>query len=163
MTHVMVSAEDRVRRVADELAIRNVIALLARRADEGTLDEYGELLTPDTCWELPGARIRKGRAAILAGGAGRWAAAVAGPGTRTRHLVGTVSVVVDGDWAEARSYWQFYAATDSIPTLQVDGRLRGPVPADRGRLAAALPPDHPRLTAGQNRVQSRVTSAREPA
>jgi len=113
-----------VRRVADELAIRNVIALLARYADQGTLEDYGELFTPDACWELPGARIRKGRADIVAGGAERRAAGVAGPDTRTRHLVSTVSVVVEGDRADAESYWQFYSATDSVPCLQSMGHYR---------------------------------------
>ncbi|HWG23304.1 nuclear transport factor 2 family protein [Actinospica sp.] len=118
------SLEDRVRRVADELAIRNVIALLARYADEGTLEDYGALFALDACWELPGARIRKGRADIVAGGAERRAAGVAGPDTHTRHLVSTVSVALDGDRAQAESYWQFYATTDSVPCLQSMGYYR---------------------------------------
>lgn len=113
-----------MRQVADELAIRNVVVLLARYADEGTLEAYGELFTPDACWEMPGGLIRKGREEIVAGGAERRAAAVAGPGTHTRHLVGTVSVALDGDRAEVESYWQFFAATDSIPSLHSMGHYR---------------------------------------
>lgn len=124
IVYMIYSSEGRAQRVADELAVRNVIALLARYADEGTLEAYGALFTPDACWEMPGGRIRKGREDIVAGGAERRAAHVAGPGTHTRHLVGTVSVELDGDRAEAASYWQFYAATDSIPRVQSMGRYR---------------------------------------
>lgn len=118
------SDEDSARRLADELAIRNLLALVARYADDGPLEAYGALFTPDARWELPGARVRVGRADIVAGGFERRAAGEAGPGTHTRHLVSTVSVTVDGDLAQAESYWQFYADTATSPALRLMGHYR---------------------------------------
>src|SRR5437879_388314 len=109
------SAEESARRVADELAIRNVVALIARHADDGPLEAYGALFTPDARWAMPGVRVREGRDDIVAAGAERRAAGTAGPGSRTRHLVSTVSVAVDGDEAVSESYWQFYVSTDTSP------------------------------------------------
>lgn len=118
------SVGESARRVADELAIRDVVALVARYADDGPLEAYGALFTPDARWEMPGVRVRAGREDIVAAGAERRAAGVAGPGSRTRHLVSTVSVAVDGDSAVAEAYWQFYVTTDTAPTLQSMGHYR---------------------------------------
>lgn len=114
------------RRAVDELAIRNVVALAARYADDGTLADYGALFTSDARWEMTGVPVRDGRQAIVAAGAERRAAGIAGPGSKTRHLVSTVSVdvAVDGDHAVAESYWQFYVATDATPALQSMGHYR---------------------------------------
>ena len=118
------SVEESARRIADELAIRNVIALIARYADDGPLEAYGALFAPDARWELPGVSVRSGRADIVAAGAERRAARIAGPGTNTRHVVSTISVAIDGDSAVAEAYWQFYVTTDTAPTLQSMGHYR---------------------------------------
>ena len=104
-------------RVRAELEIRNLIARVAQVADHGPLDEYGPLFTHDGAWEFPGGP-RYGRADILEGARQRRRDGVTGPGSRTRHLISTVSVVVeDGGRATADSYWQFWRETDSAPTL----------------------------------------------
>ena len=118
------SVEEGARGIADELAIRNVVALAARDADDGALEAYGALFTADARWEMPGVAVREGREAIVAAGAERRAAGIAGPGSKTRHLVSTISVDVNGDHAVAEAYWQFYVTTDTAPTLQSMGHYR---------------------------------------
>jgi uncharacterized protein (TIGR02246 family) len=107
--------------ITDETAISNVIARVAQLADDGDLADYVACFTPDAVWDMPGAP-RHGRAQILAGGQERRAAGGAGPGTSTRHVVGTIVVTVEGDTARASSYWQFYTTTRESPALQVMGR-----------------------------------------
>jgi uncharacterized protein (TIGR02246 family) len=113
-----------LRRVADELAIRNVLALIAQESDDGPLASYGALFTEDAGWEMPGAQTRRGRAEIVAAGVERREAGVTGPGSHSRHLVTTVSVAVDGDQAVAQSYWQFYTDTHTGPVLRSMGKYR---------------------------------------
>lgn len=105
--------------------IRNVVALLALRADRGDLEEYVDLYTPDADWELPGAP-RHGHADIRAGAAERRRTATAGPGSHTRHVVTTVAVAVDpgGTEAVAESVWLFYVDTAGTPRVQSMGSYR---------------------------------------
>lgn len=104
-------------RLADELAVRNVVARLAQLADHGDLDDYVQLFTTDASWEFPGGP-RRGRADIRAGAEDRRASGVTGPGSATRHVITTLAVdVVDGTTAEADSYWLFVRETTSSPTI----------------------------------------------
>jgi uncharacterized protein (TIGR02246 family) len=104
----------------DELAVRNVIALVAQRADGGDVDAYVELFTPNASWEMPGAP-RKGHADIRDGSLARRAAGETGPGSHTRHVVTTIAVTVDGDEAEADSVWLFYVDTTTEPRVRLMG------------------------------------------
>jgi 3-phenylpropionate/cinnamic acid dioxygenase small subunit len=105
-------------RVADELAIRNIVARLAQLADMGDLDDYLKLWTEDASWEMPGAPARKGHADILQGAKERRANGMQGPGTSTRHVVTTLSVQLDGaDAATADSYFLYVADTTTSPRL----------------------------------------------
>jgi ketosteroid isomerase-like protein len=114
-----------LRRLQDELAIRNLLALVAQHSDDGPLDAYGDLYTPDARWEMPAIPVVcQGRAEIVADSAGLRAAGVAGPGSQSRHVVSTTSVTIDGDLAVAESYWQFYVHTDTNPTLRSMGKYR---------------------------------------
>ncbi|MBU6216626.1 MAG: nuclear transport factor 2 family protein [Acidobacteria bacterium] len=103
-----------VRGVQDELAIRDLVARLARHADADDVDGYVALFTHDASWEMPGAE-RRGHDDIRAGAVERRAAGVVGPGTHTRHVVGTVTVDLDGDRARAASTWQFWVDTATAP------------------------------------------------
>jgi uncharacterized protein (TIGR02246 family) len=106
---------------ADELEIRNVIARLALLADMGDLDEYASLFTEDAEWNMPGGP-KNGRADIHAGAVDRRAAGGVGPGTNTRHVVGTVAVkAVDDDTATAEAYFQFYVDSATAPALRLFG------------------------------------------
>lgn len=113
--------QETIRRLADELEIRNVVARLAQLADMGDLDEYVGLFTDDASWEMPGAP-RHGRADILAGATERRSSGTTGPGSNTRHLITTLGVRVDGsDEAGADSYWQFVGDTTAVPTVRLMG------------------------------------------
>jgi 3-phenylpropionate/cinnamic acid dioxygenase small subunit len=104
----------------DELAVRNLIALVAQRADGGDVDAYVDLFTPDARWEMPGAP-RTGHDDIRAGSLARRAAGETGPGSHTRHLVTTVAVTLAGDRAEADSCWLFYVDTATEPRVRLMG------------------------------------------
>jgi uncharacterized protein (TIGR02246 family) len=115
------SSADAVSRVADELAIRNVIASMAIGADTGGIDDYVNLFTEDAEWLMPGGE-RRGRADIRAGVVERRRDGVTGPGTNTRHMVGSIDVHVDGsDTATARSYYVFIRDTKGTPTIATLG------------------------------------------
>jgi len=110
-----------VRRLCDELEIRNALARIAHLSDTGGLDEYGARFAEDARWEMPGEPAKCGRAEIQAAGAARRARGSTGPGSRSRHVIGTVAVSVDGDSAVAQSIWQFYTDTATAPALRVMG------------------------------------------
>jgi 3-phenylpropionate/cinnamic acid dioxygenase small subunit len=118
-----------VARVADELAIRNVLAAVAQFADGGTVDEYVGRFTDDAVWQMPAnptiglaESVRRGAADIRAGVEERRAAGVQGPGTHTRHVVGTVRVEHDGgDTATAYSYFTFWTGTATAPVARTVG------------------------------------------
>jgi uncharacterized protein (TIGR02246 family) len=113
-----------LRRVADELDIRSIVARLAQLADDGDLDEYVDLFTDDAHWAMPGAP-RTGKADIRAGAEARRATGEAGPGSNSRHMITTVAVTADGsDTAVADSYWLFYVDTATAPTLKLCGTYR---------------------------------------
>jgi 3-phenylpropionate/cinnamic acid dioxygenase small subunit len=112
------------RRVRDELDIRNVLSRIAHYSDMGGLDDYGGQFTEDARWEMPGLPAKCGRAEIQAAGAARRAEGVTGPGSHTRHVVGTIAVAIDGDSAVATSYWQFYVNTATVPVLRSMGHYR---------------------------------------
>jgi uncharacterized protein (TIGR02246 family) len=119
-------------RVAAELEVRNLVARVAQVADHGSLDEYAGLFTEDAAWELPGGP-RRGRADIVDGARQRRHDGVTGPGSRTRHLITTVAVVVGQDGsATADSYWQFWRETDAAPTLFNMGHYHDTLRLDGG-------------------------------
>jgi 3-phenylpropionate/cinnamic acid dioxygenase small subunit len=112
-------------RVAAELEIRNVLARLAQLADTGDTDEYVRLLTDEIVWVMPPnpaiglpASERRGHDEIAAGQRDRMAAGHQGPGSNTRHTIGTISVEFDSDEAAtARSYFMFWTSTTTAPTV----------------------------------------------
>src|SRR5262245_65292186 len=85
-------------RLADELAIRNLVARLAHLADESgpeDLSEYISLFTDDASWGPPGQE-HKGRSEILQGARERRLNGQQGPGTDTRHIVTTQATRFEG-------------------------------------------------------------------
>jgi uncharacterized protein (TIGR02246 family) len=102
--------------VADELAVRNLIAALSRTADGDDVEAYVELFAPDATWELPGA-VRRGRDDVRAGSLERRAAGEVGAGTASRHVTTTSVVSVDGDRATAESTWMFLVDTTTTPRV----------------------------------------------
>ena len=106
--------------VADELEVRNLIARLSLNADTGDEIEYMSSFAADALWNIPGAPVR-GHEQIREGLIARRAQGIAGPGTATRHMVSTIAIVVDGDTATSRSYFQFFSETTTTPTLRAVG------------------------------------------
>jgi uncharacterized protein (TIGR02246 family) len=105
----------------DDAAIRNLIAHIAHTADTGDVDAYVRCFTADARWELPGGP-RRGHTDIRAGSQARRDSGEIGPGSGTRHLVGTIAVDVDGNGARARSYFQFFVQTTTTPQLRLVGQ-----------------------------------------
>lgn len=105
----------------DELAIRNLIARIAQLADTGSADDYTRCFTPDARWDMPGSPQR-GRSDIQRGSQARRDAGAIGPGSATRHMVGTIVVDIDGDAARAKSYFQFFDQTTTTPRLRLVGQ-----------------------------------------
>lgn len=105
----------------DDAAIRNLIARIAHTADSGDVDAYVRCFTAEARWDLPGGS-RRGHADIRAGSQARKDAGEIGPGSGTRHLVGTTAVDVDGDGARATSYFQFFVQTTTTPLLRLVGQ-----------------------------------------
>lgn len=127
----------------DDLAIRSLIARVAQLADTGGVDEYTRCFTGDARWDMPGD-ARRGRADIRTASQARRDAGQTGPGSATRHLVGTIAVEVDGDAARATSYFQFFTQTATTPQL----RLIGQYDDEFVRIGARWLLDHRRITLG---------------
>ena len=108
--------------LADELAVRNVLARVAQLADSGDLDEYLTLFTEDASWAMPGVEPRVGHADIRSGAEQRRASKLQGPGAHSRHVLTTTAVRLDGDQATARSYWMFLTNTAEQPTISLTGQ-----------------------------------------
>jgi len=118
-----------LRRVVDELEIRNTLARLAQVADMAStdeLDQYLALWTEDGTWVLlPGplypAEERKGHADLRAAATERRQAGRQGPGANSRHVISTDVIDFETpDRATARSYFQIYR-----DTLTTSPRLGG--------------------------------------
>jgi 3-phenylpropionate/cinnamic acid dioxygenase small subunit len=106
----------------DDRQVRNLIARLAHLADYGDLDEYLSLYTDDAVWEWGEVR-NEGPAAIRADRMHRRGTGGQGPATRTRHVVTTMWIDVDGsDVATAHSYWVYVQQADTSPVLASTGR-----------------------------------------
>jgi hypothetical protein len=130
--------------VRDELAIRNLIARLARLADTCPIEDlerdYLPLFTSDAVWEIPGDR-RTGQAAILEGAQDRRRSGAQGPGAGSRHLVSTIEVHADGsDTATADSYLVVVGDTTTTPTVRMTAQYRDTFRRDGGtwRMAERL-------------------------
>jgi 3-phenylpropionate/cinnamic acid dioxygenase small subunit len=117
-----------LRRVIDELEIRNILARLAHMADTASIDEldqYLALWTEDGTWAvLSGTSLapqeQRGHAELRAAAKQRREAGVQGPGTNSRHIVSTNVVEFDSQArARARSYFHVFRETGSeqpVPT-----------------------------------------------
>lgn len=121
------SANGELRRLADELEIRNVVARLAHLADTSGPDDLGEyidLFTSDATWEMPASQHR-GRVEILEGARERRRSGQQGPGTNSRHVITTQAVRFEGtDSATSDAYFLFVAETTGTPVIRLVGHYR---------------------------------------
>ena len=116
--------DEQLRRVADELEIRDVLARLAQGADDGDLKDYVQLFTEDGTWQGPDGGVHRGRADLLAGAQARRASGIQGPGANTFHVVSNTVIDLDGDTATGKSYYQYYGNTDGTPEIRRTGVYR---------------------------------------
>jgi len=122
--------DDLIRRVADELEIRNAIAKLSLLTDHhDDLDAYAEIFAEDVRWEVrlnlkPSTpTVVHGREAMRAASAQRRREG-AGPGSHRCHVVPMTAVTLHGDEAEAESIMTFYANADTKPEVVSMGIYR---------------------------------------
>ncbi|MBX6388632.1 MAG: nuclear transport factor 2 family protein [Frankia sp.] len=106
----------------DDIAIRNLLARVARMSDTGTVDEYVELFTDDAVLAVTGAPTRQGSAQMRAGTLALREAGATGPGSGTMHVLGTSEIAVDGDKAAAHTPFTFYRTVDGAAVLAGAGR-----------------------------------------
>lgn len=110
--------------VADDIAVRNLIARLAQLADMAEPDdlaEYGALFTEDASWEMPGNH-RRGRAEIMEGARERRQNGSQGPGSNSRHVVTTQAIrFEDRDTAISEAYFLFVGDTTTSPAIRAVG------------------------------------------
>jgi len=113
--------EDLLRRISDEMEIRNLIARFAQISDVGSAEDYASCITEDSVWETTVGRgqIRRGLADCLAGLAQRRTPGKhhQGPGSNSRHAVSTTHVRLNGDEANAVSYVELIRDSATKPQL----------------------------------------------
>ena len=105
--------ENLLRRIQDELEIRNLIARLAHLADDGDLDAYLDQFTEDATWGGDSHPIRRGHAEIREGVQARRELGHMGPGTESIHVVTTTCLEIQGDRATGRSVYHYYREVGS--------------------------------------------------
>jgi hypothetical protein len=131
--------------LADEMAIRNLVAHLALLADRAPdLKEYLDCFTEDAIWEYAEAaraRVKDGqeglrlvgRAAIETDRLRLRGERFQGPSGKRFHVNTTLEVTVHGDGtAEAQSYWLFVDGEGTPPQVRRIGHYH-----DRFRKAAS--------------------------
>jgi len=106
----MTAPGDSLDRLLAESEIRNLVARLAHLADDGDLEAYLALWTPDAVWSRDTGEICRGTAALRERVLAYRAAGLQGPGTGSTHINTTLLVEVTGpDTATARSTFLFLA------------------------------------------------------
>ncbi|MEJ1087811.1 nuclear transport factor 2 family protein [Microbacterium sp. Mu-80] len=126
--------EEAFRAIADDLEIRNLVALLAQYADGSkNIEDYLDLFTEDAIWEysappqadeVPEREAHRlvGRDAIERDRRRLRAVGFQGPGTRTFHLNTTLAVRLTGpDSAEATSYFLYVDGNQSPAVIPIMG------------------------------------------
>lgn len=101
--------DDLIRRTADELEIRNVIAKLAIHADDGNSAAFISCLAEDIHWQNRANPERPpiiGRTAFEA--VTKMTGASMGPGSGSIHTVPTSVITLNGDTATVKSYLMYF-------------------------------------------------------
>jgi hypothetical protein len=134
--------------LADELAIRSVVARLAHLADYGDVDEYLDLYAEGGTWQRPSQQERfQGAEELRAIVLKRRKELVQGPEVDSAHCNTTLWVELHGDGtATAHSYYIFICDGRSAPIIRSTGRYEDRfVKTDAGwKLASRTVLDHVR-------------------
>lgn len=116
-------------RIADELAVRELLAAYCHRVDDGLFDALVELFTPDGAF-VRGKRAYEGRAALLA----FFGARQGTPEQRGRHLTLNPEIAIDGRRARVLADFLYLRMIDGKITPVITGRYRDElVRGDDGR------------------------------
>jgi hypothetical protein len=121
------ASDDMGRRVADELAIRNLIAKISMAADTAEdLTEYASLFSEDAHWEVVPEKGQTasfapitGRKNILAAALQRRKDRLSGPGTHSYHNLVMTQVTLQGDRASASSHLLFIKNANIKPSVEM--------------------------------------------
>jgi len=110
--------------LADELAIRSVVARLAHLADHGDVDEYLGLYAEGGVWQRPSQRERfQGEKELRAIVHKRRKELVQGPEVDSAHCNTTLWIQLHGDGtATAHSYYIFICDGRTAPVVRSTGR-----------------------------------------
>jgi hypothetical protein len=112
-----VAAESDRERLADELALRNLICAVAHASDAGTLEEFGSHWTDDAVLSFEGVD-QTGKDAVVATAVARRTGGMAGPQSAKKHMIGTIVVHHDGgDEATVDSYVQLWNTAAPLPEV----------------------------------------------
>jgi len=130
------SDSEAYQRLADDVAIRNLVARFAYLADTSDVDELGgeymAVFTEDASWG-PAGHERRGCADILEGAVARRRGGELGPGTNSRHVITTQEVRFDGpDTAISDSYYLLIANTLAHPSIRGAGLYRDRLRREEG-------------------------------
>ncbi len=107
--------------MADELAIRGVLARYCQHCDDGDFDALIGLFAPDGSFAY-GGRVVSGRDALR-----EYFEQVQAPSRRGKHLTTNAIVQLRGDRAVVSSDWVFLVLVDGRPTPRLAGRYRDEV------------------------------------
>ena len=98
----------------EDLAIRNLIAHVARFADIGTVDQYLEAFTEDIVFEIRGRPPSSGLEELRERTVGQRNVGVVGPSSNCMHLLGASAIDIDGDQATAYTSWAVCSTTGAL-------------------------------------------------
>lgn len=113
------SIEERLQRLEDAEAIRDLVMDYARTLDTRDMEAYSALFAQDGEWVGPYVGAARGPAAIL-----QLMRDNLGPAPKgSNHVMSNIVVNVDGDRAEAKSRWTYMVpAEDGGPRPAICGR-----------------------------------------
>jgi SnoaL-like domain len=115
--------------LADELAIRELLAAYCHRVDDGRFDDLVELFTPDGAF-VRGTRTHSGRDALLA----YFRPGKGGPSSAGRHLTLNPEIAIDGARGRVLADFLYLRVVDGKITPVIAGRYRDElVRGDDGR------------------------------
>jgi hypothetical protein len=111
--------------------IIQVLTAFARLADEGTIDELGDLVADDIEWTMTGTTWH-GRVEVLAGLRLMRDLGHAGPDSGNRHVLTNLEVRPDGEHTTAHSYF-LLVSSGSPATILAVGAYRDELQRTNGR------------------------------
>ena len=98
----------------DDVAIRNLVAHVARFADTGTVDQYLGAFSEDVLFEIRGRPPSDGLQELKERTVGQRNVGVVGPSSNTMHLLGASAIDIEGDEATAYTSWALCSTAGAL-------------------------------------------------